>query len=375
MRRINSLLALGLLLTGCGGSGGGGSPPPPDEPTIYYVRFSGSDENDGETPETAFRNISHPTSRVMKPGDTVVVGPGVYRAQPPPDGPSGTSVDFTNLEGTAAAPLRLIADPTGEMTGDDPGDVVIDANDRPVGIRISRSPYVTIDGFVIREAKGTDASVGILARIKSTNVTIRNCVIRGNVNGIRVQDSDDAVIVNNLIADNETAGLFIANGSKRARVLNNTIANNGTRGIRVGGDANAEGEGSTGAVVRNNIIQNNSNVNVRVDDGPPDSLAGYAGNFNLVFTADVADQLKTYRPESVVGPDDVNADAVLIDDAAGDYHLDQTASPAIDGGSAATDGALLSELFSLSTSPDGAPDEPPLDIGYHYPAAPEEPAP
>jgi hypothetical protein len=32
---------------------------------------------------------------------------------------------------------------------------------------------------------------------------------------------------------------------------------------------------------------------------------------------------------------------------------------------------LVSELFQRSTSPDGAPDVAPLDIGYHYEAAPE----
>jgi parallel beta-helix repeat protein len=375
MRRLSLLLAPILLLTGCGSGGGGGgsTPTPPPGATTFYVRVSGSDDNDGTTPAKAFRNISPAATRVLKPGGVLYVGPGTYRAQPPPLGPSGTAVDLTSIAGTAAAPVQIIADSTGELTDDDPGEVIIDANDRPTAIRISRATYITVDGFTLLGAKGGSDAVGIQVRIKSDNVTIRNCTMRNNVNGIRVQDSDDVLIFNNLVVDNETAGIRIANGAQRARILDNTIADNGTRGISIGGSANQDGEGSTGATVRNNVVQNNGNVNVIVDDGPPDSLAGYTGNYNLVFAPEFRDQTKTYRPADIRGQNDVNADAVFVDAAEGDYRLDQRASPAVDTGNGAVDGALVSELFTRSTSPSGAPDQAPLDIGYHYPAA--EPAP
>lgn len=210
-------------------------------------------------------------------------------------------------------------------------------------------------------------------RIKSANATIRNCVIRGNDNGIRVQDSNDALIFNNLIVDNSGIGVRITSGARDARILDNTIVNNATRGVRIGG-ANSDGEPCTGATVRNNVVQENSNVNVVVEEGPPSSIDGYVGNYNLVFAPDFLDQTKTYRPQDIRGDADVNADAVFVDAEGGDYHLDQTASPAVDTGNGAVDGALVSELFARSTAADGKPDEAPLDIGYHYPAA-EQPAP
>lgn len=370
MRKLSPVLAFAVLLTGCGGGGGGGGgTPPPGEPTTYYVRASGSDENDGLSPETAFRNISHAASRVVQAGDTVYVGPGEYRSPPPPEGPSGTAVDIAGIDGTAGAPLRFIADPTGAQTGDDPGDVIVDANDRPTAFRISRSPFVTIDGFVIRNAKGGDEASAIQARSKSANLTVRNCTITGNVNAIRVQDSNDALIFNNLIVDNQGAGVFIQSGSQRARILSNTIADNGRRGIRVGGTANQDGEASIDATVRNNIVQNNSNVNILVEeDPPPSSLPGYSGNYNVVFAPGFEDQLKTYRPQDIRGENDINADAAFVDPAAGDYHLDHSLSPAVDTGNGAVEGALVSQLFARTTSVDGTLDEAPLDIGYHYPA-------
>jgi hypothetical protein len=72
------------------------------------------------------------------------------------------------------------------------------------------------------------------------------------------------------------------------------------------------------------------------------------------------------------GENDVNLDAQFIDPEADDYHLDPDLSPAVDAGNASGDGALYSELFDRTTAPGGAPDEAPLDLGYHYPAPPEE---
>jgi parallel beta-helix repeat protein len=203
-------------------------------------------------------------------------------------------------------------------------------------------------------------------RSTSPNVTIRNCIITNNADGIRVQNSTDVLLFNNLIYDNSNRGIRIADGATRARIVNNTIVNNNNRGLAVGG-ANDAGVACTDATVRNNIIQDNNNVSISIDDGPPSSLDGYTGNFNLVYFAGLEDQTKTYRPTTIVGANDVNEPARLTDPAAEDYTLDQAASPAVDAGTGNIGDALVSALFDRTTSPDGAPDRPPVDLGYHAP--------
>jgi len=158
----------------------------------------------------------------------------------------------------------------------------------------------------------------------------------------------------------------ISNGSVRASVINNTIVNNRDRGVAIGG-ANAQNVAPTGATLRNNLIQNNNNVSISIEQGPPSAVVGYSGNFNLVFYSGLADQTKTYRPTTIVGDNDVNLDAEFVDADGGDLHLLPT-SPAIDAGTGNIGDALLAPLFDRATTADGVPDDPPIDIGYHYPA-------
>lgn len=365
MRRSSILISGLLLLAACGGGGGGGGQPSPDAET-FYVNPDGSDDNDGLSPDRPFRTLVRAVED-LKAGDVVYVAPGAYPVLPAPPGePQPTEVvEIRNVDGTAARPVSIIADRTGDQTGADPGDVVIDGKDGSIGVRISRSTHVIIDGFRVIRARGNNGA-GVQVRTNSDGVTIRNCVISGGGDGVRVENSNDALVFNNLIYDNDSRGVRISNGSLRARIIGNTIADNGNRGISIGG-ANAENVAPTGATVRDNIIQNSSNVSISVEDGPPSALEGYSGNYNLVFYPDLADQTKTYRPTTIVGDRDVNLDARFVDAANGDYHL-RPESPAIDAGTANIGDALLAMLFDGTTTSDGVPDDPPVDIGYHYPA-------
>ena len=363
MRR--SLLISGLLLlAACGGGGGGGSGPT-TEPETFYVNPSGSDDNDGMCPAPPFRTRVRAVDGLVA-GDIVYVAPGTYPVLPvAPGEPQPTEVvEISDVVGTAAQPVQIIADPSGERTGTSAGDVIIDAKDAAIGVRLSRSVHVTIDGFRIVRAKGNNGA-GIQVRSGSDDATIRNCVITDGADGVRVENSNDAVIFNNLIYGNDNRGVRIGNGSTRAHIINNTIVDNRDRGVSIGG-ANADNMASTGATLRNNIVQNNSNVSISVEDGPPSALEGYSGNFNLVFYADLADQTKTYRPTTIVGAKDVNLDAQFVNAAAGDFRL-QTTSPAIDAGTGGIGDALLAALFDRSTTADGVADDPPADLGYHFP--------
>src|SRR5262249_39589197 len=103
--------------------------------------------------------------------------------------------------------------------------------------------------------------------------------------------------------------------------------------------------------------------------GPPSSLTGYTGDFNLVFITGANDQTNSYRPANIRGNHDVNHDAMFEDPQNGDYHL-ADGSPAVNAGTNNIDAALLTELEHRTTAADGTDDKSPVDIGYHYPPAP-----
>jgi len=361
VRRISAALTpLILLAAACGGGGGGGgSSTPPTQATTYYVRESGNDSNDGLSADTAFRTIDKATGD-LGPGDVVYVGAGAYPAAVNSNPRPIATVDILDAVGTAAQPIQIVADTTGVHTGD-AGEVMIDGKDVALAVRVSRSSFVTIDGFHIERGKG-DNGGGIQVRNLSDHVTVRNCIITDNFDGIRVESSTDVLLFNNLIYANSSRGIRLS-GSQRARVINNTISDNQDRGLSIGG-ANAQGVGSTGAEVKNNIIQDNSNVSVAVDDGPPTSLAGYDGDYNLVFYDGLPDQTKTYRPTTIAGDHDLNVDAQFTG-GADTFALDQANSPAVDAGTSALGGDLVAALVARSTALGGAVDMPPVDLGYH----------
>jgi len=365
MRRVIAFLAIGASFAACGGGGDGGGGTS-REPTTYYVRASGNDGANGRSPTTAFRTLERGVDDLL-PGDEVIVGPGTYRAPVvAPSEPQPTEVvELLRVIGTQRDPIRLTADPSGLLTGDVAGPVVVDGQDETIGVRVSRSEHVIIDGFEV-VGGGGDNGAGIQVRSASSNITIQHCVLHDNADGIRVEDTPDALLFNNLVHDNSNRGMAVVRGSQRARIINNTVARNGNRGINIGG-VNASGVVASGATVRNNIIQENANISLFVDDGPPSALDGYSGDFNLVHIPNLADPSRTYRPTTIVGADDIHEDALFKLPDAGLFALDHS-SPAVDAGTASIGGALVDQLLSRATSQDGDRDVAPVDLGYHYPA-------
>jgi parallel beta-helix repeat protein len=294
-------------------------------------------------------------------GDTIIVGPGVYGAVP---------VD--NREGTESQPIIVVADPSGAMTGDVPGPVVVDAEETSFGFRFSGSTFITVNGFEIIRATGANGA-GIHIRSASTNVTIRNCVVRNNRDGVRVQNSDDVLLFNNLVIRNSNNPVRIADSSDRARLVNNTIADNMNLGVRIG-DAD---QASTDAFLANNIIQENRNRNILIVESTPSSLDGYNGDFNLVFSTQFGDrQIDNYRPITIQGQNDINEPAAFTGggpedrEEPDDYRLVPEGSPAIDAGDPEIPEDLADDVAALAsrtTSPDNVPDGGPIDLGYHFP--------
>jgi parallel beta-helix repeat protein len=100
----------------------------------YYVRQTvGDDSNDGLSPQTAWRRVSK-LSRALQAGDTAYVGPGLYR---------GEGIQVLNT-GTAEKRITLIADTTGQHTGDPPGIVMItgaEPVDETIFVRVAPGVY------------------------------------------------------------------------------------------------------------------------------------------------------------------------------------------------------------------------------------------
>jgi parallel beta-helix repeat protein len=328
-------------------------------PQVLYVRANGSDANSGTAPDQALKTIVQ-AAKLLRPGTTVYVGPGRYTGR----------VAITGVTGAATAPIALLADPTGVQTGDRAGVVTLDAGGDAVALIVTKSPYVTADGFLITGAKPRVTPEPVTAtavqiRSGSDHATISNCVIANGAtaDGIRIDGSDAALLFNNLIFANDR-GITITGAASDARVINNTIVSNERTGILL---AQKSGAAPTDATVTNNIVQENGNlVAISIGEGPPSSLSGYAGDYNLVFEPDAADQTTAYRPSTIRGDQDINADALFVNLPQGDVHL-ATGSPAIDQGSDRIGDALVSALLQRSTAESGGKDQRPVDIGYHYP--------
>ncbi len=370
MRRVGTVCLVFVFLSACGGGGGGNGSP--GGQTTYYVRATGSDSNGGGSPDKALGTISKAINQAG-PGATIVVGPGTYRER---------VVDPKS--GTDGAPITYLADPSGALTTDSPGPVVIDTTDvadpakSAAAFRFSGAQFIVIDGFEITGVAG-GSSAGIFIRNRTKNkvpvpahdITIRNCQITGNEgDAIRVSNSNDVLVFNNLITGNGRRGVAVVGdltGSQRPRLINNTITGNTDRGIFIG----ESGAASEGAVLRNNIVQDNGGeqrrANIQVDAG---SLGGFDSAFNLVFPA-------RYNPADLPHDTDIEADAAFVDVDRGNYHLNQDLSPAIDAGASDLDEPLLDALREATTDSDGRPDVGDVDLGFHYPTdqPPEQPGP
>lgn len=336
--------------------------PTPPAPSVFYVRAAaGSDTNTGRSPDTALRTIQAAVDRAMA-GNEIIVGPGTY---------TGT-VRFRAPGGNPAAPIVLRANPQGDRTGDPPNDVLLDAQSLGSGIFVDAAPYIVVDGFRITNATAPAVQI----RGGASGTQIRNCEIFNNgEDGIRVQDSDDVLLFNNLVYCNLRRGVLIggAAGSNRNQLINNTIAQNSDRGVFVGSSTAA----SKNAFLRNNIIQNNRVAELQVVTSEANSLEGFDNDYNLIF--DETTGTGQYVGASP-GPNDILAPAGFVDIATcdplelhdADYRLAQAAagqtpeSMGVDSGDPATAASFVTPLLQRTTSTDNRLDSQPLDMGYHF---------
>ena len=342
-------LAASLPLGGCGGGGGGSSAPPPCAAATRtcFVSVNGNDSNSGADPADALKTISR-AAQLAQDGYTIIALPGTYRENV-----------SANRIGNVAQALTFRSQTARDV-------VVVDASGTSgAGFNLSSTEGTVIDGFTITGA----SDAGIVIKSGSNNFTIQNCIVHDNPgDGIRVQDSANALVFNNLVYNNGARGVAIVgtgSGSKSANVINNTIYGHGDRGITIG-TTQAD---SRGAFLRNNIVQLNAllpniDANIRVYTPPPNtvpnSLLNYNGNFDLVFAP------AKYIPASAQGANDVAADALFVKPATPDFHL-RANSPAVDAGDPLNNFQAQRNILRMrTTSSSGSLDSGNLDLGYHY---------
>ncbi|HYD47542.1 MAG TPA: right-handed parallel beta-helix repeat-containing protein, partial [Terriglobales bacterium] len=184
-----------------------------------YVRVSGTAGNDGLTPGRALDSI-RAAGMAAAAGMAVVVGPGIYENDP-----------LLPISVRASAGrVTFFADSSGKLTGDDAGDVIVDAAGGENGFLISGADDITVQGFHVTNA----FDAGIQVRNDADRARIfDNIVFSNERRGVEVRDSDEPEILNNLIYANGTGGLHVEQ-SRGAYIANNTIFGNGAVGLLVG---------------------------------------------------------------------------------------------------------------------------------------------
>ncbi len=200
----------------------------------YYVAERGKDGGAG-TEKAPWKTLAHAAERV-RPGDTVMVRPGVYEGF------------WLETSGRPDARIRFIGEP-GALIDRGPSHSSRD------NINLEAASYIDIEGFEV--TSGWRA--GIRA-VECTGVHIRNNVVHDNGRwAIFTGFCDDLIIENNVAAGaRREHGIYVSNASKRPVVRGNHIFGNRMAGLHMNGDASMGREGMImDAVVENNLIHDN----------------------------------------------------------------------------------------------------------------------
>lgn len=303
-----------------------------------FVRATGSDSNDGSTPESALASIAR-ALELGGPTAFVVVGPGHYRE-------SGLRMGG-DLERRQVA--VLIGDAGGVLTDDAAGQVIVDADggDGPVIV----GPAL-VDGLQLRGGRGP----GLHILPKAREVAARNLTICGNAGDAVYSAHAGLDLLNNLLCANGGAAvrLSLRRAAGYTRVINNTLVHNGG-GLFL---KDTTGQPTRARIFNNLIAENSANgMSLRRHSG------GMPARNNL--------NVDGYGPGTVAAPGDVSlppdfvggSRSVVSCPTADEYRV-AAHSAALDAGVGA---AWALGLGHRSVRADDAPDVGTVDLGYHYP--------
>jgi parallel beta-helix repeat protein len=253
-----------------------------------FVATGGSDTNDGLSPGSALATLSAAVAKARAKSQ-IVAAPGTY-------------LDNVALETRKpAGPITFLADQSGALSGVPPGRVLLDAGRAGNGFDLIGHCSMVIDGFAVTNAGAPSGSNADGIQLKNAhNSIVRNVVAFSNAGlGVRVVDSNDVRIVNNLLYANGTVpvhggGIQVGGdvGCERVVIENNTIYGNGVNGILIG----TGGVPSPGALVRHNILADNGRNALQLDSNVfgGTSAEGLCVAFNIVYRAD--DTQSIYGP-------------------------------------------------------------------------------
>jgi parallel beta-helix repeat protein len=334
----------------------------PAAAVTLYVRATGSDAASGRSPELAFASIGRGANEA-RAGDTVIVGPGVYRE-------GGIS---PRGAGRSGEPVRFVANRDGLLTGDPPADVLVDATGFQRGFNISGLPWVTVNGFGVTNA----GDEGIAIKSGADNTIVANCIVFSNGGrGIRVRDSADVIVFNNLVYANEETGIEFGgelSGTPRAVAIGNTMYANGLSrtGTNLDGMRVEAVIPARNVTVLGNIMDANRGFGLNLKEA---SRKGFVAQWNLntdgYNTADIATGALDVQQKPLFidpfGPDGELGGESHGDD---DFRLSEQAagqagtSPAID---ATPFQPRHLALLAASTRTDSGPDTDTVDLGFHY---------
>lgn len=241
-RPLRTIIALACLHAPLAGAATWYVAPPP----------VGDDANPG-TLGQPWATLQHAADQLAA-GDVLEVRAGNY---------AGFQLDTS---GTSGSPIII-----RNFQGETP---IVDADNpvTPDGINLEGASYVLVEGFRV---EGTTRA-GIRA-VLCEHVTIRNNESVDNFRwGILTGFCDDLLIEHNTTSGSvDEHGIYVSNSGDRPVIRNNTIFGNNANGIHMNGDVSLGGDGIISeAVVENNLIFDNgtaggSGINM---DGVQDSL-------------------------------------------------------------------------------------------------------
>jgi hypothetical protein len=142
---------------------------------IWYIsQQNGNDSNGGQSYGDAFATLTKLNMVMLASGDTIYVGPGIYR-----------ELFYPNGSGSEGNPITIIADPEAQYLQDDNQGLVritgADSNEESVrtyGIRLTSVNYWVVDGFLV-----DGANVWAVYGSLSKTHTIVNCTLVGGYGG------------------------------------------------------------------------------------------------------------------------------------------------------------------------------------------------
>lgn len=245
-------------------------------------------------------------------------------------------------------PVTLVAD-TSE------GPVLINGRGHDAAIDMEGIDQIDIDGFEI-----IGGNVAVIRAIDSVDVIVENNLLYlSGGNGLRFETCAGVLVFDNLIVENQAAGIA-ALGQNTIEIINNTIYGNGGDGVMVRRlQVPGDNIPSAFAFLQNNIIDGNTGNGVFIDQF---SDTGNELRYNINNNG--------YRGVSA-GYRDLTANPLFIAPSRRNFRMQVATgsggSPAFDRGDPSTEEFFLSTLETRTTRPDSFLDNRPPDLGYHYP--------